>query len=147
MFQTLDGSYSRSGLCLQFGPRVSGDSFVLFSEGLRSQCDRGDSESCINRQEPQMINKNLPHRGCSHTFSLLQCITGLYRSMSGLCPCCRIGDTYSFRVDSWSHFVLPSASNRWRSSCVDRVKPTMEQRASTTQNMRKEKKSSLFHTA
>lgn len=27
---------------------------------------------------------------------------------------------------------------------MDRVKPTMEQRASRTQNMRKEKKSSLF---
>lgn len=85
--------------------------------------------------------------GSYHRFYLLQCITELCRSMPGLCPCCRIGDTYSFRVDSWSHFAFPSASNRWRSSCVDRVKPMMEQRASKTQNMRKEKKSSLFHTA
>lgn len=30
---------------------------------------------------------------------------------------------------------------------MDKVKPTMEQKASTMQNMRKEKKSSLFHTA
>lgn len=43
---------SGSGLCLQFGPGVSRDSFVLFSEGIRSQCNRGDSENCINKQEP-----------------------------------------------------------------------------------------------
>lgn len=30
---------------------------------------------------------------------------------------------------------------------MDKVKPTMEKAASTMQNMRKEKKSSLFHTA
>lgn len=106
---------------------------------------RGDSENCINTQEPQVINKSFPCPGSSRTFRLLWCITGPYRSMPS-CPCCGMGDTYCFRVDSWSHFAFPSASNRWRSSCVDRVKPTMEQRASATQNMRKEKKSSLFHT-
>lgn len=60
--------HSRSGLCLQFGPGASRDNFVLFSEGIRSQRDRGDSENCINKQEPQMIN---PRPGFSHMFSLL----------------------------------------------------------------------------
>lgn len=44
--------YSRSGLCLQFGPGASQDNFVLFSEGIRSQRDRGDSENCTNKEEP-----------------------------------------------------------------------------------------------